>query len=431
MLAVQVYVHGRGGRLFARIDQLYEARQAEGDVALHDACKVEGAKRHLSARLAYGLRGHYADGLARLGLCVFVQGQAPAADLFGAGLAEARLLEGLGDGAAQARVERAGVLFGYLCRLFLRRARPRIHDALGFDEAVHVERLAVVALCHVYAVLAVQELYDVPVRIAHGPVVFQPYVLEGVDQAALHVAALLRANGRVHQPLPAAHGVEKELQGREPLAVVCLYEAVRVRIVVVLAVVGQGAVGVAGQQARPAPGLLAEGAGHLAYVERRAARAGRGHDARRVGLVERLVRLVAGAVARLGELVYDVRLEGLFGREPARQFQRALFGLRDQLVDPVVALAQARQYGLLFVLRQVKIPVAVAEPVVGDELLCDHQYRVEELFGARVAVVLGHAVQHALGLFRAYGRLVDDAADELAVLYDHVVALARGPLGPL
>ena len=41
-------------------------------------------------------------------------------------------------------------------------------------------------------------------------------VLQGLHEPPAHVARLRGLHGRVHQALPAGHGVEEELCGRQP-----------------------------------------------------------------------------------------------------------------------------------------------------------------------------------------------------------------------
>ena len=66
-----------------------------------------------------------------------------------------------------------------------------------------------------------------PFGVPDGEVVLDAEVLHRVDEPPLHVAALLRPDGRVDEPFPPAHGVEEELGRSEPVAVVSLDEALR------------------------------------------------------------------------------------------------------------------------------------------------------------------------------------------------------------
>jgi len=75
----------------------------------------------------------------------------------------------------------------------------------------------------VEAIVTKHKLDDLAGGGAHGAVVLDAQVLEALDQSALHVARLGRLHGRVHQPLPAGHGVEEELGGGQPVVEAVLY----------------------------------------------------------------------------------------------------------------------------------------------------------------------------------------------------------------
>ncbi|MBA7480250.1 hypothetical protein ES707_15699 [subsurface metagenome] len=62
-----------------------------------------------------------------------------------------------------------------------------------------------VALGRVDPVLSILELDDAALGVPDGAIVLYPEMLQGVDEAALHVAALLGTDGGVDEPLPATH----------------------------------------------------------------------------------------------------------------------------------------------------------------------------------------------------------------------------------
>ncbi len=53
---------------------------------------------------------------------------------------------------------------------------------------------------------------------ARGSVVVGVQVLQGLHEAAGHVAGVGGLHRSVHQPLPPRHGVEEELRGPQPAA---------------------------------------------------------------------------------------------------------------------------------------------------------------------------------------------------------------------
>ena len=193
-----------------------------------------------------------------------------------------------------------------------------------------------VALARVDAVLAVPELYDVADAVAHRAVVLDAQVLEGVDEAALHVAALLSAYSRVDQTLAATHAVEEVLQRREPVAVAVVDEAPRLRRRVPVLEVGQCAVLVAPHDALATDRLLSYAAHHLADVEAAAPRAAPGHDDARVAHTEPLLDGFTRLVTGLGELIHDLDLEGLLHRLAWEALELAGLGLVYEVLDALL-----------------------------------------------------------------------------------------------
>src|ERR1041385_7316086 len=111
------------------------------------------------------------------------------------------------------------------------------------------------------AFLAVDELDDGAGGVAHGAVLGDLEVLQGVDEAALHVAGAAGADGRVDEALAATHGVEEVLRGRQAGLVGRGDEALGLGAEVAPLEVRQGALVVAAVDALAADGLLADEAG--------------------------------------------------------------------------------------------------------------------------------------------------------------------------
>ena len=163
----------------------------------------------------------------------------------------------------------------------------------------------------VEAVLAVGELDDGLVAVADGVVVVDVEVLEGLHEAALHVACLCCLDRRVDEALAAAHGVEEELVGREAVVEAVLDKALCRGVLGVDGEVGEGPADEAVGDAGAADDLLADAGDHLADVDGGALGAAAGHDEGAVVVVELVEAHLALVVAHLGELACDLVLQGL------------------------------------------------------------------------------------------------------------------------
>jgi len=86
--------------------------------------------------------------------------------------------------------------------------------------------------CH--AIFAVEELNHLLLRSAHGAVILDHHVLQGLDQTALYVARLGSLDGCIDETLTTTHGVEEELLRRESAQVAVLNEALALWAEVVL-----------------------------------------------------------------------------------------------------------------------------------------------------------------------------------------------------
>ncbi len=273
---------------------------------------MEGPQRHLSAWLAYGLRGEDSDGLAWLDEAVVEVPEHRADELVEACLRQPRPSQPcpeLVDEAQGQLVLEVGDLLGDVLL--------RAGFALGLADLntvyllLNVDGLTVVALRGVYAVLAVLELDDVAYAVTDRAIVLDPEVLKGVDEPALHIAALLGADGRVYEPLASTHAVEEELDRREAIAVTVVDEAPRLGRCVVLLEVGEGAVLIAPHDALATDGLLAHAAHHLPDVEARAPGAAPSHDDSGVPHAEALLDGLTRLITCLCELVHHLDLERL------------------------------------------------------------------------------------------------------------------------
>ena len=107
----------------------------------------------------------------------------------------------------------------------------------------------------IHAVLAVEELEHLPLRVAHCAVVLDRDVLHGLDEPALDVTRLRSLHSSVDQTLATAHGVKEELLRGEPTQVRVLDKAARLGTVVVLGEVRQRAVEEAVWDALPLGGV--------------------------------------------------------------------------------------------------------------------------------------------------------------------------------
>src|SRR5207247_35076 len=94
-------------------------------------------------------------------------------------------------------------------------------------DVVDVDRSTLHASGRIHAVLTELKLDDRVRRIPDRPVFFHLEILEGVDQAALHVSRPRRAHGRVDEAFAPAHRVEEVFRRMEAALIRRFHEAFR------------------------------------------------------------------------------------------------------------------------------------------------------------------------------------------------------------
>ena len=167
----------------------------------------------------------------------------------------------------------------------------------------------------VNAVLAVAELNDAALVVAHRHVVLNLQILHALDESALDISSGTGLNGGVNETYATTHGVEEELLRREPRNEGVLHEAARPRRVVVFREVRQRAVLKPVGDALAVNELLPEARNHLRNVQIAAlgTRLDHGHEA--VVLVQALqpdfARVVRGLVQNVGDLELKLVLVGV------------------------------------------------------------------------------------------------------------------------
>ncbi|KAG5461210.1 MAG: hypothetical protein BJ554DRAFT_6630, partial [Olpidium bornovanus] len=145
------------------------------------------------------------------------------------------------------------------------------------------ELIQVLLLGDVQRVLAVAELENRPVHVAHGVVVMHGDPLEVLDQAALQIAGAGRLHGRVDQTLAARHAVKVILLGADPGQEAACYIPAGARARLER---GKRRKRLPADHRRHAPALeflLAQHAGDLRHVHSRAFGARDGHHLHVVG----------------------------------------------------------------------------------------------------------------------------------------------------
>src|SRR5207244_7184843 len=180
------------------------------------------------------------------------------------------------------------------------------------QDVIDVDRAPLDAAGRIDAVFAELELDDRVRRVSDRAVLLDLQVLEGVDQAALHVSRPRRPHRGVDEAFPSAHRVEEIFRRVETALVRRFHEALRLRAEVALLEMWEGAVPVAAAQALPADRLLPDRSGHLGEIEHRPASAGSSHDHRAVLDPQVLARDLAGLVPRAAEDLHRFDLERLF-----------------------------------------------------------------------------------------------------------------------
>mmetsp|Transcript_7818 Transcript_7818/g.23150 ORF Transcript_7818/g.23150 Transcript_7818/m.23150 type:complete len:273 (-) Transcript_7818:1948-2766(-) len=208
------------------------------------------------------------------------------------------------------------------------------------EHVVEVQGLGAAALHArgVEAVVAEAELHHVPGGGAHRQVVLEGQVLQGLHQPPGHVARLRRLHSRVDEAFSAAHRVEEELGRLQAAVEGVLDEAARLGLLAPLEEVRQGPVHETVFDPLAADVLLPQARHHLAQIDGRALGAARGHDARLVHEVQRLLAHLAHLVSDLAQLAVHDGLQGLLGVAARLELQRAVVVLLDALVDDGVLL---------------------------------------------------------------------------------------------
>ena len=305
--------------------------------------------------------------------------------------------------------------FGIVFRLLLLHAR---NDALGECRGEHhVLRVAarhvvvrvnlVQAQVHqrhdlalhfdgVNAVLAVAELNDAALVVAHRHVVLNLQILHALDESALDISSRRGFHSGVNETHATTHGVKEELLRREPRNEGVLHEAARARGVVVLREVRQRAVLKPVGDALAVNELLSEARNHLRNVQIAAlgTRLDHGHEA--VVLVQALqpdfARVVRGLVQNVGDLELKLVLVGVA--------RRVLKDAEIRLVNQVLHLLLFRRDGLrdLLVGAAVGNQVADADAVSAAlHVLRDDVLQVVNEVGCRhVAKVVASARDEAV-----------------------------------
>ena len=309
---------------------------AHGAVPADDELRVplDAVQGHLRDGLAEGLRGEHADHLpggdagsvpalhglrgdgGGVGLVGGEQVGDDVADL-GHGL---ELPEQVGHRAA---VDDRGAPEAPLAREEPVHGHGGRHPRGAVRHELEVRRVA--------PVVAVGELDDGAVRVAHGHVRVRGESLEAFDELPLDVAALARLHGRVHEPLAAADGVEEVVVGREALHEGVAHHAAGLGGVLARREAGQRPVADGARDALPLYVLLAQAGHDLQDVHVGPLRA-RVHEATQaVVAVDGLERGAPHGVAGLVQAPVDPGLARVGAR--AELLHRLLVDLAHALAD--------------------------------------------------------------------------------------------------
>mmetsp|Transcript_24647 Transcript_24647/g.57394 ORF Transcript_24647/g.57394 Transcript_24647/m.57394 type:complete len:389 (+) Transcript_24647:1017-2183(+) len=216
-------------------------------------------------------------------------------------------------------------------------------------------------------VVAVPELDEVGLGVAHGAVVMHGQVLERLHQAPLHVAGLRSLDSCVHQPFPPTHRVEEELRWREPRVEGVGDETLVRRCTRVAREVRQRAVDEAVGHPAAAHRLLPDARDHLRDVDKGALGAARRHRQRRVERMQLALADLARVVADLGEQPVDLRLDRLLRGAARRGRELARLELGDLEQARLVASVDELRLGRGKLGRGLHVLDADAEAVVGEE----------------------------------------------------------------
>src|SRR5207244_9882474 len=162
-----------------------------------------------------------------------------------------------------------------------------------------------VALGDVYSILTISYLDYVAARVSHSRVILDSEMFESVDEAALHVSALLSPHRSIHKPLSSSHCVEKELYRVQPVPIAVIDEAPRRSSHISRFEEAEGSSSVSPQDSLSSNRLLAHVSSHLSNIERRASGPRPRHYDSAVVHLEVLVCIISRDIACSCELVHD------------------------------------------------------------------------------------------------------------------------------
>ena len=192
----------------------------------------------------------------------------------------------------------------------------------------------------VKAILAVGQLDQLLVRVAHRTVVGGVHVLQRLHELALQVARVGRLDGRVDEPLTAGHRVEVELVRLQALDVPARRHPTRGLAVVVQHEVRQCAAAETEGDAAARDVLLAHEDGDLANVKIAAFAAGLNHYLEAVRAAHVAQRLLGRLLAALVQRAVHIRLERLQKAHACFACELAVVGRCADLLDGLARLVQ-------------------------------------------------------------------------------------------
>lgn len=272
------------------------------------------------------------------------------------------------------------------------------------------------------AVFAEFELNDMIDSITDGAVIADSEVLEGVNEAALHVARLRGTDGGIDETFAAALGMEEEFDRIEAYTIVGFDKAAGGGTEVFPMEMGEGAGAIAPEDAFTTDGLLAENDAHLGEIEDIAAGAGSDHDSDGIGGGELLAGDFTGTIAGFGEDLHDSHFEGFFEGAAREAFQfLAVIGF-DQVFnfyDIFVKDAINAEFDLR---GDIDIIQTQTKTTKGKEFQEGNGELVQKAAADLNAMFDDDFLNQVFRFFDANGAFVDDAAEELAV-FDEDIAL--------
>src|SRR2546428_10556252 len=165
-----------------------------------------------------------------------------------------------------------------------------------------------VALSDVDSILPVPDLDYIAPGVSHCRVILDSEVFESVEEAALHLSALLGPHSGIDEPLSSSHCVEEELYRIQSISVTVIDETPRRSSHVSRLEEAEGSSSVSPQDSLPANRLLANIGGHLSNIEGRASGASSRHYVSAIVHLEVLVCVFSRDVACSQELVHNLDL---------------------------------------------------------------------------------------------------------------------------